>query len=44
MAACCMGVQASTLAEILGDLQINTSKLLARQQLCGHPQRDTVSG
>lgn len=34
--------EASALADILGDVQLTTKSLLARQQLCNNPQRRMV--
>ncbi|GLI69598.1 hypothetical protein VaNZ11_014260 [Volvox africanus] len=34
--------EAGALADILGDVQLNTSALLARHQLCSNPQRSMV--
>lgn len=34
--------EASALADILGDVQLSTKALMARQQLCSNPQRTMV--
>ncbi len=36
--------EATALAEILGDVQLKTSALLQRRQLCSNPERNMASG